>query len=134
MRETSQGTDRRRPRKSAPLPSSRGRIPVGILNDTTGDPDPYPVEFVRVNYLDTACNGFCGPELIEDSKADIRTEKFGEIDTYGLEMFARKKGGKPLIAIRATAFAPVSTTDSGSAYPEAVGRALGGIRIKIKTN
>ncbi|GAI56193.1 unnamed protein product, partial [marine sediment metagenome] len=73
-------------------------------------------------------------ELLEDSKSDVRAEKFGEIDAYRLELLARKKGGKPWIAIRATAFIPVPTTDCGSACPEAVGRASGGIRMKDKTD
>ncbi|GAI38566.1 unnamed protein product, partial [marine sediment metagenome] len=32
--------------------------------------------------------------LLEDSKSDVRAEKFGEIDAYRLELLARKKGGQ----------------------------------------
>ncbi|GAI66607.1 unnamed protein product, partial [marine sediment metagenome] len=85
-------------------------------------PDTCAVELVRVNNLSDTGDRFGGPELMEDSKANIRTEKFCEIDTYGLEMFARKKKGKPLTGILAViywAVGPVAA-DSGGAYPEAV--------------
>ncbi|GAI11433.1 unnamed protein product, partial [marine sediment metagenome] len=101
----------------------------------TWDPDPCAVELVRVIDLSDTGDPVSEPELLEDSKANIRAEKFGEIDAYGLEVLARKKGGKPWIAIRATAFIPVPTTDCGSAYPETSRWvALGGNLVKIKTN
>ncbi|GAI35031.1 unnamed protein product, partial [marine sediment metagenome] len=114
----------------------RGRGDSGqrSFENPTCDPDPCAVELVRVVDLSDTDDRLKRPELLEDSKSDVRAEKFGEIDAYRLELLARKKGGKPWIAIRATAFIPVPTTDCGSACPEAVGRASGGIRMKDKTD
>ncbi|GAI82001.1 unnamed protein product [marine sediment metagenome] len=86
----------------------------------TWDPDFCARESVRVIDLSDTGDRFGGPKLLGDSKPDRLTKKVGDINAYALEMFARKKKGKPVITTPAV-IALIAVVPVSVAYPEAVG-------------